>query len=71
MSDRRSRNLELKARCADYAHAETVLGELGATREWSLRQVDTYFVAPRGRLNVHHGSMAGRGKCRLAEARSA
>jgi predicted adenylyl cyclase CyaB len=52
MSDRRSRNLELKARCADHAHAETVLGELGATREWSLRQVDTYFVAPRGRLKL-------------------
>jgi predicted adenylyl cyclase CyaB len=52
MTDRPARNLELKARCADPARAETVLRELGATREWSLRQVDTYFVVPRGRLKL-------------------
>ena len=52
MTDRPSRNLELKARYADHASAEAKLQKLGATREWSLRQVDTYFVVPRGRLKL-------------------
>ena len=52
MADRPLRNLELKARYADHASAETVLQKLGATREWSLRQVDTYFVVPHGRLKL-------------------
>lgn len=52
MADRPSRNLELKARYADHANAESVLQKLGATREWSLRQVDTYFVVPQGRLKL-------------------
>jgi adenylate cyclase class IV len=42
----------LKARCADHTNAEKVLAELGATHQWSLRQVDTYFAAPRGRLKL-------------------
>jgi predicted adenylyl cyclase CyaB len=52
VSVRPSRNLELKARYVDHVGAETVLEKLGATREWSLRQVDTYFVVPRGRLKL-------------------
>jgi predicted adenylyl cyclase CyaB len=52
MTDRPSRNLELKARYADHASAKTVLQSLGASHEWSLRQVDTYFVVPRGRLKL-------------------
>jgi predicted adenylyl cyclase CyaB len=31
---------------------EAVLAQSRATREWSLRQVDTYFVVPRGRLKL-------------------
>jgi predicted adenylyl cyclase CyaB len=46
------RNLELKTRCGDHAAAEAALRDLGATREWSLRQVDTYFTVPRGRLKL-------------------
>jgi predicted adenylyl cyclase CyaB len=46
------RNLELKARYADHAAAEGALQNLGAKREWSLRQVDTYFVVPHGRLKL-------------------
>jgi predicted adenylyl cyclase CyaB len=63
MTDRPSRNLELKARYPNHASAETVLAKLGATREWSLRQVDTYFVVPRGRLKLRE--QEGRSEAQL------
>lgn len=46
------RNLELKARCADLAAAETTARGLGATAGGTLHQVDSYFVTPAGRLKL-------------------
>ena len=47
-----SRNLELKARCADLARAARLAEGLGARREWTKRQTDTYFHVLRGRLKL-------------------
>ena len=47
-----NRNIELKARCADLKRAADGARSLGATRVGVLRQVDTYFHAPRGRLKL-------------------
>lgn len=46
------KNLELKARVADLGVAEAQARALGATDGGLLRQVDTYFVAPQGRLKL-------------------
>ena len=46
------RNLELKARYADLAHAEQIAQDIGATFGGDLRQLDTYFNVPRGRLKL-------------------
>jgi adenylate cyclase, class 2 len=46
------RNLELKARCADLAHAEEIARRLGAAPGGTLQQVDTYFQTPSGRLKL-------------------
>jgi len=46
------RNIELKARCADLAAAEEAARRLGAKRAGVLRQIDTYFHAPLGRLKL-------------------
>jgi adenylate cyclase class 2 len=46
------RNIELKARCPELAAARSAAEALGAQREGILRQRDTYFVVPRGRLKL-------------------
>lgn len=46
------KNLELKARFADAAQAEARALQLGADDGGLLRQVDTYFNAPKGRLKL-------------------
>ena len=53
------RNLELKARCANLAHAEEIACQLGAAPGGTLHQVDTYFQTAVGRLKLrqtNHGS---------------
>jgi predicted adenylyl cyclase CyaB len=46
------RNLELKARYANLTHAEAIARSIGATFGGELRQTDTYFHAPYGRLKL-------------------
>ncbi|MEO6434421.1 MAG: class IV adenylate cyclase [Tepidisphaeraceae bacterium] len=46
------RNIELKARCADLARAADAARALGAADAGELRQLDTYFVVPSGRLKL-------------------
>lgn len=48
----RRKNLELKAPLADAAAAEALCRSLGAVDGGLLRQLDTYFGAPRGRLKL-------------------
>ena len=55
------RNLELKARCADLTQAEQTARQLGATFGGELRQTDTYFHAPRGRLKLREIRQLGPG----------
>lgn len=50
------RNIELKARLRDRGAAEAVCVALGAVLQGDLRQVDTYFRAPRGRLKLREQS---------------
>jgi adenylate cyclase, class 2 len=45
-------NLEIKARLHDRAAIEKALRTLGAVRETTLWQVDTYFSVPEGRLKL-------------------
>jgi adenylate cyclase class IV len=60
------RNIEVKARCRDLAAAEDAARRLGARRAARLRQHDTYFHVPEGRLKLREiedadapGSAAG------------
>ena len=46
------RNIELKARCPDLARAAAAAKDIGATRAGELRQCDTYFHVPTGRLKL-------------------
>jgi adenylate cyclase class IV len=46
------RNIELKVRIADLAAAEATARSLGASGPTRLRQVDSYFACPRGRLKL-------------------
>ena len=46
------RNIELKARCNDLARAEAACERVGARREWTRRQTDTYFAVAEGRLKL-------------------
>jgi predicted adenylyl cyclase CyaB len=46
------RNLELKAHFADLIRAEEIARKLNATFEGELRQTDTYFHVPQGRLKL-------------------
>jgi len=46
------RNLETKARCSDLGKARQRAIELGATEHGRVRQVDTYYAVPRGRLKL-------------------
>jgi predicted adenylyl cyclase CyaB len=52
MSSPLSRNLELKARCAGLDEVRAVVRRLGARPAGTLRQVDTFFRAPHGRLKL-------------------
>ena len=53
------RNLELKARWADLAHAEEIARRLGAAPGETLHQVDTYFQTPAGRLKLRQANHGG------------
>jgi adenylate cyclase class 2 len=55
-----SRNIELKARCADLAAAGRVAEDLGAARHGRERQHDTYFPAADGRLKLRQRWIDGR-----------
>lgn len=46
------RNLEVKARLADLAGARAIAKSLGAEHRGELRQTDTYFRVPAGRLKL-------------------
>jgi len=46
------RNIEIKARCQDLVAAEDAARRLGARRAARLRQEDTYFHVPEGRLKL-------------------
>lgn len=47
-----ARNIELKARLADFEVARLTAQALGATHAGVERQVDTYFAVPQGRLKL-------------------
>ena len=47
-----ARNIELKARLADPDAARAAARRLGARLDATLRQTDTYFVVPHGRLKL-------------------
>ncbi len=46
------RNLEFKVRVADLSRVEQIAQQLGAAFGGELHQLDTYFVAPSGRLKL-------------------
>ena len=46
------RNIELKARLRDWAKALCVCSELGTILHGDIRQTDTYFPVPEGRLKL-------------------
>jgi adenylate cyclase class IV len=54
-----SRNIELKARCADLTAAREAARELGAEFAGVLDQCDTYFIVPRGRLKLREFGQGG------------
>jgi adenylate cyclase, class 2 len=54
-----SRNIELKARCADLTAAREASRGLGAEFVGVLDQCDTYFVVPRGRLKLREFGQGG------------
>jgi adenylate cyclase class IV len=57
-----ARNLEIKARVVDLAAVRARAAALAATPARTLRQVDTFFVVPTGRLKVRE---FGDGTCEL------
>jgi predicted adenylyl cyclase CyaB len=46
------RNIELKARLHDRTFAEGACARIGATPQGDIRQTDTYFAVPTGRLKL-------------------
>ena len=46
------KNIELKAKYPNLAHAEQLAVELGAKLEWHRKQIDTYFNVKSGRLKL-------------------
>lgn len=52
------RNLELKARLSDLPAAAHTARALGAAFAGDLRQIDTYFVVPQGRLKLREIELA-------------
>jgi adenylate cyclase class IV len=61
------RNIELKGRCPDLDAAREAARRLGAEFAGILKQRDTYFIVPRGRLKLRQ--TAGRGAELVAYAR--
>jgi predicted adenylyl cyclase CyaB len=49
---RAMKNIEVKVRCPDLERAREIARQLGATEAGTLRQVDTYFHVPAGRLKL-------------------
>jgi adenylate cyclase, class 2 len=45
-------NIEIKARCSDLASMARAVAASGALLKWTVRQVDTYFNVPKGRLKL-------------------
>jgi len=45
-------HIEIKTPLADRAFVEETLRNLGASRQWNLRQRDTFFEVPRGWLKI-------------------
>jgi len=45
-------NVEIKARCADIASMARAVAAAGAVWKFTVRQVDTYFRVPNGRLKL-------------------
>lgn len=50
-------NIEIKAHCADPAHAEFILMQENADYKGLDHQVDTYFNVPSGRLKLREGNI--------------
>lgn len=50
------RNIELKARLRDRAHALRACAAIGARPQGDIHQVDTYFPAPEGRLKLREAN---------------
>lgn len=50
-------NIEFKARCHDLEAARETLRTLGASGPTPDHQVDTYFLAPNGRLKLREGNV--------------
>jgi adenylate cyclase class IV len=66
-----NRNIELKARCANLQRAAEAALRIGATRAGELRQLDTYFRFPHGRLKLRETALPdGRGAELIAYQRS-
>jgi adenylate cyclase, class 2 len=63
-----NRNIELKARYANLQRAAEVASSVGATRAGELRQLDTYFRFPHGRLKLRETE--GRGAELIAYERA-
>ncbi len=53
------RNIELKARLRDRAHADSVCASLGAAFQGDLHQTDTYFRVAKGRLKLRENEPGG------------
>jgi len=50
-------NIEIKARIGDPSAIRGRLLSLGAVQKGTDRQIDTYFVVPRGRLKIREGTI--------------
>lgn len=50
------RNIELKARLRDIAQGENVCKKIGAVYQGDIRQTDTYFNVPTGRLKLRENN---------------
>ena len=47
-----ARNIEIKVRVPDLSRTSSAAGGIGGRLAWTLRQTDTFFDAPRGRLTL-------------------
>lgn len=55
------KNIEMKARCADLGKIREASRSLGAVHQGSMRQLDTYYRVPAGRLKLREIEFAGAG----------